>query len=54
MFVGEATQAKQRLNELNINPEWKSALFDKKHPQHEAVIKERMELNKIAFPDIVE
>lgn len=45
-----APAAQAALNAMNTDTAKQTALWDKNHPQHEAVVKERAELFKIAFP----
>jgi hypothetical protein len=42
--------AQAALNEFNRNAEKTKALFDREHPQHDAVVKERAALFAAAFP----
>lgn len=42
--------AQAALSEFNRNGEKQKALFDKYHPQHDAVVEERRKLFEAAFP----
>lgn len=45
-----AAQAQAALNEFNRNESKQKALWDPQHPQHDAVVKEKDQLFKLAFP----